>query len=124
MINDMDSMDVIQLEHFRYCFNDISERTTKVAEDHGWTIDQDPVNLTAKICLVHSELSEAVEAIRIGNPESKKIPTFTLLEEELADVILRIMHIGYRMDLEVGGAVVHKLLYNQKRPYKHGGKLL
>jgi len=41
--------------------------------------------------LIHSELSEALEAIRHGDPPDDKIPEFSGTEAELADTIIRIL---------------------------------
>ena len=71
---------------------------------------------------MHSELSEALEAIRNGNPPDDKIPEFTGVEAELADVIIRIMDMAAAKGYRVGEAVIAKINYNKNRPYKHGGK--
>ena len=72
------------------------------------------------LALVHSEVSEAVEALRRGNEASEKIPQYTELEEELADVVLRVMDFAQSKNLQVGAALVAKMLYNEKRTNKHG----
>lgn len=75
-----------------------------------------------KFALMHSELSEAFEALRDGNPPSEKIPGYTLVEEELADAVIRILDWGYQHGYDIGAAVISKGLYNLDRPYLHGKK--
>lgn len=71
------------------------------------------------IALIHSELSEALEAIR--KPDlSDKIPDFTGEEEELADAVIRILDYAAGYNLPLGAAIVAKIRYNKTRPYKHG----
>jgi len=74
------------------------------------------------IALMHSELSEALEYIRHGNPLSDHIPEFTGIEEEMADVIIRIMDYGKARCLRIPEAIEAKMQFNANRPYKHGGK--
>ena len=72
------------------------------------------------IALMHSELSEALEALREGNPPSKKAEGFTSLEEELADVVIRIMDFAGGNNLHLAEAILTKMTYNATRPHKHG----
>ncbi|NCC41625.1 MAG: hypothetical protein EOM21_19840 [Gammaproteobacteria bacterium] len=74
----------------------------------------------ASIARMHSELSEAVEAIRHGNLRSEKIPSHTHEEEELADCIIRILDYCGAKGYDIGGAIVAKSEYNEGRAYMHG----
>ena len=75
-----------------------------------------------KLCLVHTEISEAVEALRAGDPPDDKIPEFSGMEAELADAIIRIVEFAQEKNLRLGEAIVAKHAYNLTRPYKHGKK--
>jgi len=74
------------------------------------------------IALIHSELSECLEAMRRGNPPSKKIPEFSWAEEELADTVIRIIDLCIKNDYDLPKAMCAKMEYNKTRPYMHGGK--
>lgn len=76
-------------------------------------------NTGEKIALMHSELSEALEADRKSLP-SDKIDGFSGVEEELADVLIRILDFAGHHQLRLGEALTAKVLYNLTRPYKHG----
>jgi len=74
------------------------------------------------LCLMHSELSEALEGLRAGNPPDEKIPEFSALETELADVLIRMMDFGKARELRIAEAVVAKMNFNKTRSYTHGNK--
>ena len=71
------------------------------------------------IVLMPSEPSEALEADR-NDLEAENIPGFTGVEEELADVIIRILDFAGHHQLRLGEALSAKITYNLTRPYKHG----
>lgn len=107
-------------EVFVWAFTTLQRKVHKNAKEKGfWEADR---NVGEAIALMHSELSEALEGYRSGNPESDKIPGYTSAEEELADVIIRICDFAEGLELDVAGAVVEKHLYNCAREYKHGRK--
>ena len=78
----------------------------------------------AHLALIHSEVSEAVEAARVGNyvirieegkPEG--------LVVELADTVSRILDTCGALGHGLERAIEVKMAYNSARPYKHGNKL-
>jgi NTP pyrophosphatase (non-canonical NTP hydrolase) len=85
----------------------------------GWY--NDPVtgqpferNFGEMIALIHSELSEALEAHR-KDTTSPKIAGYSGVEEELADAVLRICDLAGHLDLELAGAVLAKNEFNRTR---------
>jgi len=72
--------------------------------------------------LMVSELAEACEADRLGNPSDDKIPEFSGIEAELGDVIIRILDFAEAHQFNVIDAMLAKAEMNKTRSYKHDGK--
>lgn len=67
-----------------------------------------------KLCLIHSEVSEAVEASR-KNLMDDKLTHRKGVEVELADAVIRILDLTGALELDLAGAIQEKLMYNQTR---------
>lgn len=102
-------------------FNAVAKQIHDTAKQKGWWNNER--NTGEMIALMHSELSEALEAVRHNNPPDDKIPEFSGLEAELADCIIRIMDLAPAMNLRIAEAIIAKMKYNNGRAFKHGGKL-
>jgi len=79
-------------------------------------------NNLAMIALVISELSEASEALRHGNPPDDHIPEFSGAEAEFADAIIRMMDLAEARGWRLAQAIVAKHAYNTGREHMHGKK--
>lgn len=89
------------------------------AKNAGWYADPatgEPItrNFGEVVALMHSELSEALEADRKGLWDDK-LPHRDGREVEFADCIIRILDTAAALGLDVAGAIIEKNRYNKER---------
>lgn len=120
--------------------NRLAQEIHKNAKDKGF-FDTEK-NIGEMLCLIHSEVSEALEADRNNcyfnkynyhaelvaqQPHGKDgeimaykthvKPTF---EAELADIMIHVMDLAAFKGIDLEYHILHKMNYNASRPHKHG----
>lgn len=106
---------------FRQEWNLIQAEVYALAVSKGWHYP--PREDGTLIALIHSELSEALEALRSpGILMDEKCTAYQVVEVELADAVIRIMDYAASREYDVAGALLAKHEYNRTRSQRHGGK--
>ena len=100
-------------------FAEAQRLASEIAIKRGWYTDPEtgaPVerNFGEVVALMHSELSEALEADR-RDAMDDKLPHRKGTEVEFADCIIRILDTAAMLGLNIGGAFLEKCRYNRNR---------
>lgn len=114
----------------------IKEMTAEVdayCADKGWR-DNGGVTFGERIALLHSEVSEALEAWRMwgtrdmttaanaGKVIKEAPPKPEGVGAEFADVLIRLLDDAAVAGIDLEAEYERKMTYNRTRPYRHGGK--
>lgn len=118
--------------------NKLSKEIHENAKNKGFY--EGEKNIGEMLCLIHSEVSEALEADRKGRYTKSNIfavngwtsdGDFThsfkenvkdTFEDELADIVIRVMDLAAFKGVNLEEHISAKIRYNSTREHKHGKK--
>lgn len=93
--------------------NQLCKEAFQTATAKGW--HEEKRETGTLLALIHSEVSEALEADRKGDEEN--------FVEELADICIRVFDLCGMNEYDLEHMILKKMEKNKYRSYKHGGKL-
>ena len=114
--------------------NSIADAVNKLAWENGFHSKNESEDaFIERMCNnLHDEISELHEAWRnnklrlpcdkADKMESLGIKQLTCIEEEMADIVIRILDNAKRLNVDIQSAVERKHKYNTTRSFKHGNK--
>ena len=95
--------------------NKLAKQIFEANKSVGWWPENvEDRNKPEMIALMHSELSEALEALR-KDLNDDHLPHRKGVEVELADTIIRILDMCGAYGYDIEGAIEEKMAYNAKR---------
>ena len=106
--------------------NGMRDEVHELAKSKGWH-DDEPLSvdgIAAKLTLIHSEVSEALEEVRNGETDRVVNGKPEGISYELADVLIRVLDLCGKLEVDIGHAVHRKHAFNMSRSHRHGGKKL
>lgn len=100
--------------------NALAKTTNEINRANGWDVVKPEEwgsthhKVPAILALIHSEVSEALEAFRKDDRAN--------FDEELADVVIRVLDCAGGLGIDLETAILKKLEKNKTRGHRHGGK--
>ena len=99
--------------------NNLIQEIRKINTNNGWNVLQteewaNDYKIPAILALIHSEVSEALEAFRKRDKEN--------FYEEIADITIRVFDLASGLPFDLEQEIKNKLEKNKQRGYKHGNK--
>lgn len=99
---------------------DLIKECKATANAHGWHIDWEisrkPINpdlsVGEALALIHSEVSEALEAYRDNDKEE--------FSKEISGLLIRIFHLIGDLHIPIEEYLKTEMERNSSRPFKHG----
>ena len=97
----------------------LQRRVYETARDRGHHDDLtiDRYGTLVRLCLVHTEVSEAAQVVKRHGLADTWLP---VLGEELADAMIRLLEMAEGLGLDLGTLIVAKDMDNRSRPYRYG----
>ena len=92
---------------------DVSKLVHNLAKEKNLGTKPEEINTLEKIALIHSEVSELLEAFRDNNMTGKDG-----FSEEIADILIRVLHLALIHGVDVEKEILNKIKINSDRNWE------
>jgi NTP pyrophosphatase (non-canonical NTP hydrolase) len=104
--------------------NDLRERTRQFARERNWAPCHTPKNLAMAMSVEVAEVAEHFQWLQTGAGDELDAATRTAVRHELADVLLYLVQLADKLDVDLHAAAVEKMTLNAiKYPPGQGSEL-
>ncbi len=117
-----------------HAFRLMSDEVRRNNIEKGWLDESGQSDRTfgEDIALLHSELSEALDAFRqwgladvtLWPRRGEQLPKPEGVGSELADVLIRLVDLAESRGINLAAEYHRKMAFNRTRAWRHGGKAL
>ena len=105
--------------------NELRDECHAIARSKGWYDGPGERNIGEQLMLIVTEVAEAMEDLR----DEKMTMSVDVagkpigFPSEIADVLIRVFDLAGYLWIDLDSAVWAKIKYNERRAYRHGGKV-
>lgn len=103
---------IVHIDYYKSITNKLVGLCFGLAKEAGW--HDKPREVGTDLMLITSEIAEAMEGVRKDLMDDH-LTDRKMFEVELADAMIRICDTAGKYNLNLGGALVEKLVYNTNR---------
>jgi len=93
--------------------NELVKVLVELGREKNFGYNKETINVAEKFALIHSEVSEAYDAYRKKRFENTKDG----FNQEVADIILRTLHLCGCLEVDINQAIIDKMNFNKNRTW-------
>ncbi|WP_371851463.1 nucleotide pyrophosphohydrolase [Duganella sacchari] len=113
---------ILAMTDARSDLNDLRDRTRQFARERDWAPYHTPKNLAMALSVEVAEVAEHFQWLATGTADEISDAQRAAIRHELADVLLYLVQLADKMDVDLHAAAVDKMVLNAIK-YPVGRKL-
>jgi len=94
---------------------ELRDLVREFVQERDWDQFHTPKNLAVSLCIEASELLEPFQWLTVGDTEELGATKIERVREEIADVLIYLIRLADKLDVDLAEAVHHKLTHNRSK---------